>query len=200
MNLTNSMTEKESELSKKERARLISKIKQASGIAQYALEEKLTNAQVTKLSKNLEILSLVKSANNYNRYCQGQKTAKANAKLKEFTDLKNSELYQAGKWLFNALSQNEKERKESLLEKNLVHKEDYNQDIAGIKDVVIVQKEGLEEQNNNATQKIKALENKIDILKGQLSFVQDYIINNYGRNRWKEVSSYIQSEQQQGKK
>jgi hypothetical protein len=188
------MTTQNNKLSKKERVNLIRQIRQASGVAQYALEEKLTDEQVIQASQNLEVLSLIKSANDYNRYCQGRKTAEANAKLKEFMNLENSEIYQTGKWLFNALSKKGKERKDNLLEKDLVHKEDYNQDVSELRAVIIEQKQGEQEQINKASQKIKALENKIDSLRNQLAFIQDYISNNYGRNKWEQITSYLKNQ------
>lgn len=114
------------ELNKKERKKLITRISEASGIAQYALEAKMTDEQVIEASNNIDVFLLLEAANNYNRHCQSQKTAEANAKLKQFIDPKNSELYKAGQWLANALSKVGQDRKQSLLEKNVVHKDDYN--------------------------------------------------------------------------
>ncbi len=186
------MTKKKNTLNKIERANLIRKIRQASGIAQYALEKKLTDEQVIQASQNLEILSLIKPANDYNRYCQGQKTAEANRKLKEFMNLNNSEIYQAGKWLLNSLSKAGQDRKNSLLQKDLVHKEDYNEGITGLREVVIEQKQGLKQQTDDASQQIQALESKIDSLRNQLNLIQKYIRNNYGSNNWKVIASYIE--------
>ncbi|MBD0300853.1 MAG: hypothetical protein ICV85_01365, partial [Tolypothrix sp. T3-bin4] len=101
----------EAKLNKKERKKLIERISNASGIAQYALEAKMTDEQVTQAANNLDIFLLVKTANTYNRYCQAQKTAEANAKLKAFVNIQNSEIYQVGKWLANALSKNGQERR-----------------------------------------------------------------------------------------
>lgn len=56
------------ELTKKERDRLIKQISDASGVAQYALKEKMTDEQVIQASQNLAILSLLKAPNNFNRY------------------------------------------------------------------------------------------------------------------------------------
>ena len=114
------------QLNKKERDKLIARIKDASGVAQYALDKKLTDKEVIKAAENLEVLRIIRPANNYNRYIQGKRTADANAKLKQFLNITNSEIYQTGQWLFDALSKVGQSRKESLLEKNLVHKEDYN--------------------------------------------------------------------------
>jgi uncharacterized protein Yka (UPF0111/DUF47 family) len=194
MNKTDGIAQTNKQLSKQERKKLIGRIRKASGVAQYALEEKLTDEQVILASENLKILSLIRDASNYNRYCQQQKTAEANAKLKEFMDLKNSEIYQAGKWLLNALTLKGSERQRSLLKKDLVHKEDYNQGIAGLKDTVEEQQKGIEQQTLKASQTIKTLESKIDSLRRQLIFVQDYITNNYGKKDWNKIVSYIQKD------
>lgn len=179
-------------LNKTERANLIRQIRKASGIAQYALEKKLTDEQVIQAAQNLEILSLIKSANDYNRYCQGQKTAEANQKLKEFMNLNNSEIYQLGKWLFKSLSKTGKDRRYSLLQKDLVHKEDYNEGIEELREVVVEQKQGLKQQTDEASQQIKALESKIDSLRNQLAFIQEYIKNNYSHKDWRVIASHLE--------
>ena len=113
-------------LSKDKRQKLIAQVGKASGVAHYALEKKMTDEEVVKAAENLEVLKIIKPANDYNRYCQSQKTAEANAKLKQFLDIKNSEIYQTGQWLVNTLAKVSQTRKQSLLEKDLVHKDDYN--------------------------------------------------------------------------
>jgi len=62
-------------MNKRERNRLIKQISQASGIAQYALQHKMTDEEVSEAASNLNVLALIKSANIYNRYCQAQKTS-----------------------------------------------------------------------------------------------------------------------------
>lgn len=181
-------------LSKKERVKLISRISKASGIAQYALDEKMTDAYVIEAANNLKVFALVKDANNYNRYCQAQKTAEANAKLKQFLDPKNSEIYKAGQWLVSTLSKAGQDRKQSLLEKDLVHKNDYNGTVTDLKDTIKAQQDGITQQTVEAKDKIIALENRIDSLKEQLSFVQNYITNNYGLNQWHTIAKLIQND------
>jgi len=180
-------------LSKKDRVKLISRISKESGIAQYALEAKMTDEQVIEAANNLKVLSLIKGANNYNRYCQGQRTAEANAKLKQFLDLKNSEIYKAGSWLINALSKSGQDRKQSLLEKELVYKDDYNDTVSGLRDTIETQQDGITQQTSEAKDKIVALEDRVDSLKWQLSFVQNYITNNYGLNQWQTIAKFIQN-------
>ncbi len=181
-------------LTKKERVKLISRISKASGIAQYALEAKMTDEHVIEAVNNLKVLALIKDANNYNRYCQAQKTAEANAKLKQFLDLKNSEIYKAGQWLVNNLSKVGQDRKQSLLEKELVHKDDYNEAVTDLRDAIKTQQDGITQQTSEAKEKIIALENRVDSLKKQLSFIQNYITNNYGRNQWQNIAKLIQND------
>lgn len=133
----------EPKLNKQERKKLIARISEASGIAQYALEAKMTDKQVLEAANSLKVFLLIKSANTYNRYCQSQKTAEANARLKQFIDPKNSELYKAGQWLTNALSKVGQDRKQSLLEKELVHKNDYNHAVTDLKDTIEEQQQGI---------------------------------------------------------
>lgn len=181
-------------LSKKERKQLISKISQASGVAQYALEAKMTDEQVIEASNNLNVFLLIKSANNFNRYCQSEKTATANAKLKEFVDIKNSEIFKAGQWLFHSLGKTGLERKQSLLENNLVHKDDYNEAVSQLGDVIKVQQHGANQGKEQAKEIIYVLENKIDNLRKQLIFIEDYIINNQGVSTWNQIKIKLQAQ------
>ncbi|TAE54897.1 MAG: hypothetical protein EAZ76_07960 [Nostocales cyanobacterium] len=181
------------ELSKKERKKLIGIISKASGVAQYALEAKMSDDQVIEAAKYRDAFLLIKSANNFNRYCQAEKTAEANAKLKKFLNIENSELFKAGQWLLNSLSKTGVERKQSLLENNLVHKDDYNQAVSDLGDVINEQKYGLENNNNEAKQIIRSLENRIDTLLQQQRLIQEYIKNNQGISSWNNIQKYLQN-------
>jgi hypothetical protein len=178
-------------ISKKERKNLIAKISKASGVAQYAIDAKMSEAHLIELSKHLELLQLLKKSNDYNRYIQGQKTAEANAKLKEFMNPENSEIVKAGKWLFAALSKKGDSRKSHLLEKDLVHKDNYNETLEDLKEVIKQQQEGLEKQTQIAQEKIALLENQNDKLRNQLRDIKTYIINNSGLRKWNEIQKYI---------
>ncbi|HEY9862393.1 MAG TPA: hypothetical protein V6D16_23045 [Candidatus Obscuribacterales bacterium] len=175
------------EITKKERDRLIQQISKASGVAQYALKEKMTDEQVIQASQHLAILALVKDANNFNRYKQGLKTQEANEKLKAFLNPQHSEILSAGKWLLNALSKSGSDRKQTLLEKELVHKEDYNDTVIGMRDSVTEIAETSEEAIAEAQAKIAELEKRIDTLKSQLSKIQTYISSNYGAAKWQAI-------------
>lgn len=185
-------------MNKKERETLIGKIARASGVAKYAIEDRITKAKMSeddliKLSQNLDILKLLKPANDYNRHCQGEKTAEANAKLKEFINLNNSEIIKAGKWLFSALAKKGEERKEHLLEKDLVHKQNYNESITDLTDVIDTQQQGLKEQIQLAKEKIQLLEGKNDSYRRQLNQIKNYIKTNLGTKVWQEIRKYIAS-------
>ena len=176
-------------MNKKERKQLIEKISQASGVAQYALQKKMTDEQISKASQNLEIFKLVKPANNYNRYCQSQKTREANDKLKSFLDPQNSEIVAVGRWLINAISKKGNERQEILLEKDLVHKEDHNTTVSGMRDAISSMNEMTFDAKQETQQKIEFLEKRIDSLRNQLSDIEQYIRHNHGVAEWKNITS-----------
>lgn len=175
-------------VSKKEREQLIRKISKASGIAQYALTKKMTDEQVIEAAQHLEILQLVKDASNYNRYCQGQKTKEANDKLKEFLSLEKSEIVNAGKWLINAISKTGQERKKILLEKELIHKEDYNEAVLDMSNTITTIQNINEDVTENAIETIQDLEKRIDTLRNQLLQIKNYISNNYGADKWQIIT------------
>jgi hypothetical protein len=181
-------------ISKKERARLIGRISQASGITKYALSKKMTDEQVVEAVEHLEILELIKDANNYNRHCQRQKTAEANNKLKEFVSLDNSEFVKAGKWLLNAISMTGKERKATLLEKEILHKDDYNEMLSEMKDTIETILDSSESSIKEAETTIKSLEKKIDSLKIQLLKIQEYISINHSLDEWKLIAKTFEVE------
>jgi hypothetical protein len=178
-------------LSPKERKRAIEQISNASGIAQYALNAKMTDCNITTAIAHLEILSLTKSANNYNRYCQSQKTAEANKKLKQFIELDNSELYKAGKWLVDALSRSGQERKRDLLAKGLLHKDDYNHAIIDLTDTIATQEEAQKQQTQTSIEIIERLEITNDSLRAKLVDIKVYIIKKHGIDDWNNISKIL---------
>jgi hypothetical protein len=176
-------------ITKKERDALIKKISKASGIAQYALTEKMNDAQVIEAAQHLEVFQLVKDANNYNRYRQGQRTKAANDKLKEFLAIDNSEIVKTGKWLLSVLSKTGSDRKQALLEKDLVHKEDYNETVSDMRDTIITIEGSSKETVTDAQATISDLEKRIDALRQQQLKVQEYIVNNYGAGTWRMIKT-----------
>jgi hypothetical protein len=178
-------------LNAQDRKSLIGKISRATGIAQYALDKKMTDQQLVEAGNHLTTLKLIKSANDYNRYCQGQKTAEVNAKLKEFLSLKNSEIYKAGQWLVSCLSTNGMERRKNLLEKELVHKDDYNQVTHDLSDTIKEQLKIADFQVKEAVNKIQVLENINDNLRKQMQSTKDYVIKQHGSDEWSNIIKYF---------
>ena len=179
------------EINKKERKNLIKKISKASGIAQYALEEKMDDQQVIEASNNLDVLILLKKSNDYNRWCQGQKTAEANAKLKEFLSVEKSEIYQAGQWLVSCFSKKGQERRDSLLEKDLVHKDDYNQTVLGMTETLEEYQETANEKIDKSISDISKIEITNDELRRQLGDIKEYISSNHGKKEWERIVRYF---------
>jgi hypothetical protein len=185
-------------MDKHKRKRLIAAISNASGIAEYALEAKIDDDDLLEIFKNLELLKTLKPANTYNRYKQGQRTGEANQKLKEtqaklqqFLDIENSEILSAGKWLLHAIRLKGDERKQELLEKNLVHKDDYNE-------MNLVMGETIEKlDRGNLIAQEKSIQNnfssseKIDNLLFQLSQIKKHIIDKHGIEEWQKIESKI---------
>lgn len=178
-------------MNKQERNRLIKRISLASGVAQYALQKKMTDQQISRAAQHLDVLELLKSANTYNRYCQAQKTREANDKLKSFLDPQNSEIVSVGRWLINALSQNSSERRETLLERDLVHKEDYNTMVSDMRQTISDMDQMTLVSTQESADKIKILEKRIDTLRRQLSRIEEYIRNNHGVAEWKRINETL---------
>ena len=138
-------------------------------------------------------MELIKESNNYNRYQQGLKTAEANSKLKYFIQLDNSEVIKAGKWLLNAISLTGKDRNITLLEKDLVHKESYNEMLLDTKDTIITLTESSKESTEKATEVIKSLQIRNDILRKEMSLLKEYVCNNYSIREWKKIEKTFNS-------
>jgi hypothetical protein len=106
---------------------------------------------------------------------------------KELLNLEKSEIYQAGKWLFDALSLTGNALVKALLERDLLPKGYYNEamtEVAELKDEY--------SQNNSASKKIIGqLQVKNDILRKKLVFLEKYIINKYGKKVWDQILSYM---------
>ena len=178
-------------ITKKERKKLVTNISKVSGVAQYAIEAKMSDDNLIKLSKHLDILQLLKSSNDYNRHCQRQKTAEANNKLKKFLNPENSEILNTGKWLLNALSLSGVSRKEALSEKDLIHKEDYDKSVEDFTGVIEEQNEGINRQSDYNINIIQKLEQRNDNLRKQLISIKKYISDNLSTNTWNNIRQYI---------
>ena len=188
-------------ITQEERKELLRRIRKASGVAQYALKAKMTDQQLLEADEHLEVLGLIREANNYNRRHLGMNTQKVN---EELTDIKqeltvtqkrlqaflnpdNSEIVRAGRWLMDALALRGSDRKRTLLVKELVHKQDYNETVADMRDTIATIYGTSEEMAVEAEVTISELEKRIDTLKYQMSQVQTYISMNEGADKWRVI-------------
>lgn len=188
-------------ITKEERKELLRRIRKASGVAQYALNAKMTDQQLLEADQHLGVLGLIRDANNYNRRHQGLNTQKVNEeltdvkreltglqkKLQAFLNPDNSEIVQAGRWLMDALALRGGDRKRTLLAKELVHKEDYNETVTDMRDTIATIYGTSEEIAADAEVTISDLEKRIDTLKHQMSQVQTYISMNEGADKWRVI-------------
>lgn len=191
--------EQKNALTKTARKSLIKQISDASGVAQYALDRKMSDQDILEASKHLGAFQLLKSSNNYNRHRQGKNTQEQKAvareeerkKLEQFLDVQNSEILTAGKWLLSAFSKKGSERKITLLERDLVHKDDYNHTVSEIRDVIEDMDALAKIGKTESKERIQALEWRIDKLRKQLGGIEDYIRRNYSVKEWNHITSLL---------
>ncbi|BAW97960.1 hypothetical protein NIES970_29230 (plasmid) [[Synechococcus] sp. NIES-970] len=157
------------------RKKLIRQISNATGVAGYALDKKLSDEEVSTLLLNLEAIHLLKKSVNYNRYCQAQKTRKANERLKQFLDIKESEILNTGKKIFETLG--------------WIPKKEHDKVIADVKDGYSEIEETFVETIDKSQEIIEQLQVRIDRLRYQQSSLRDYVKFNYGDRAWKEIQN-----------
>jgi hypothetical protein len=87
----------------------------------------------------------------------------------------------------DALSRTGSDRKQKLFEKELVHKEDYNETLSGMRDTLETINITSEQITKEAETTISSLERQIDILRDQMFRVQEYVSNNYGADKWRAI-------------
>jgi len=110
------------------------------------------------------------------------------AKLgKELLTLENSKIYQAGKWLLDALSLKGNALVKALLERDLLPKGYYNEAMTEVSEL----KDEYGKKNIISKEIIKQLQLKNDILRKKLVFLEKYIINNYGKSTWNQILGYM---------
>ncbi len=112
---------------------------------------------------------------------------------KTILNFENSEIWKLGQSIWNALQKKGKERSTELAQNGVVHKDDYNQAVTELKNTIDEQKQGIQQQTSQASTTIHDLENTNDSLRKQLTFIQNYITNNYGLNNWHQINNYVQS-------
>jgi hypothetical protein len=114
------------------------------------------------------------------------------AKLgKELLTLENSKIYQAGKWLLDALSLKGNALVKALLERDLLPKGYYNEAITEISQTTRELREEYREANITSKKIIKQLQLKNDDLRKKLVSLEEYIINNYGKKAWNQILGYM---------
>jgi hypothetical protein len=110
------------------------------------------------------------------------------AKLgKELLTLENSKIYQAGKWLLDALSLKGNALVKALLERDLLPKGYYNEAMTEVSEL----KDEYGKKNIISKEIIKQLQLKNDILRKKLVFLEKCIINNYGKSTWNQILGYM---------
>ena len=110
------------------------------------------------------------------------------AKLgKELLTLENSKIYQAGKWLLDALSLKGNALVKALLERDLLPKGYYNEAMTEVSEL----KDEYGKKSIISKEIIKQLQLKNDILRKKLVFLEKYIINNYGKSTWNQILGYM---------
>lgn len=114
-------------------------------------------------------------------------------------NLENSEIFKLGKLIWSSLHHKKgKEQKTELLEYNLVPKDEYNQTVADLQDIIKELQLQMKQQTVDAKAKIGYFEERIDSLLEQLKLIQDYTIARHGSNSWVEITTYLQKEIKKG--
>ncbi|AIE74189.1 MULTISPECIES: hypothetical protein [unclassified Synechocystis] len=109
--------------------------------------------------------------------------------------LENSEILAAGKWLWSALSKRGHERQQHLLERDLVHRDDYNGSVTGLQRAIHDIEEEIEKLTNTSGEKVKKLGKRVNtlrsILKAQQKTLEDIIRERYGDDDWNFIQSQL---------
>jgi hypothetical protein len=109
--------------------------------------------------------------------------------------LENSEILAAGRWLWSAFSKRGHERQQHLLEKDLVHKEDYNDSVIGLQQAIHDIEEEIGKLTNTSGEKMKKLGRRINtlrsILKAQQKTLESIIKEKYGDDDWDFIKNQL---------
>lgn len=114
--------------------------------------------------------------------------------LKWWQGEKNSEMYQLGCWLSSALEKQGEERKMTLLEKNLVHKDDYNEAIRQLRNMIKRLESALQKQTDDAEYIIENLQEANDHFRNTLCRIKEYVIKNHGQEEWEKIEKYLEQQ------
>lgn len=126
----------------------------------------------------------------------GRELSETRKKLEVFLDVENSEILAVGKWLLGAFSKKGHERQQHLLERNLVHRDDHNDSLNGLRTTLHNMEESAGDSKDLYVEKIKALEGRIDTLrqalkesKERFEKLEDIIRKKYGDDDWDFIQS-----------
>ena len=213
-------------LSKAEREEAINKLKDSTAIAKYAFydalkKNKITDEQLLTMVEYSEIMGMLKPVISANRTGQKNRTRAANIKtekaekelatlrqkFEDFKNIENSEILKLGKWLGNAFSLTGQNRKTELAKKNLVHIQDYQNDVGDLVSTVKEHHKIADEQLQENEKTILNLQNTIDnqtkVLLAQkdreiteknliIKITQEEVIQEFGINAWNKIWLKIQ--------
>lgn len=198
------------ELSKSERDTAINKLKKSTSIAKYAFYEalkknKITDEQLLKMVQYSEVMAMLKPVIDTNRAGQAKRTREANIKTEQiekelgilrqkFIDFENSEIVKLGKWLMEKLSLSGQERKTELGKKDLVHVEDYQNDVDDLLDTLQHHNKIANQQLEENEQIILSLQETIDHQKKIIKVIKKEIDQELGTNAWNRIQFKIKQE------
>ena len=184
-------------LSKAQREEAINKLKKSTSIAKYAFYEalknkKITDEQLLKMVEYSDVMAMLKPVIDTNRAGQAKRTRAANIKTEKaekelatlrqrFEDFKNpdnSEIIRLGKWLGNTLRLSGQDRKTELAKKDLVHIQDYQNDVGDLVSTIKQHHKIADEQLRENEKTILTLQDTIDNQSKVLLAQKDQEINN----------------------
>lgn len=112
-------------------------------------------------------------------------------KMKNLGDVEKSEILNFGKSIWSALQKRGEERFSELRSHDLVHKDDHNQVVTGLKEVIEEQNEVGIKQDLISSTTIHGLEKINDELRRQNQCFKKFAIDKYGVNSWKRIEAYV---------
>jgi hypothetical protein len=128
----------------------------------------------------------------------GKELADVKRKLEDFININNSEIVSAGKWLLSALSKKGENRKQNLLEKGLVHKDDYNGDVSELREIIKDLEVVIGEAKGISKDRIINLQKRLDFLRRillteqqNLEKLEKVIIDRHGNNEWNVIKTKV---------
>ncbi|MEM7760236.1 MAG: hypothetical protein AAF298_19225 [Cyanobacteria bacterium P01_A01_bin.40] len=179
-------------------------------------KQTLSEDELLFLVDNIEIISVLKPVIKANRDRQRNDSRKNNDKLRNETksanikvqeleqenitlkqkidnllrdllDIENSEIYRLGQWLKQALSKTGSERDQVLLEKELVHKEFYNNTVKKAQTESEIRDEDDREIESEYLKIVKSFTERVDYLREINEKSKKFIKDNHGDDAWNDL-------------